>query len=89
MVVAGEFALRNMPSPPIRADTHTLSMPATIQVVDFGFESGVIDLLVGEASVGSIALTFMDPKTNSPKTEGGGATKPSVIQRHLTTQVSE
>jgi hypothetical protein len=35
--------------------------------------------------VGSMELTFLDPKTNSPKTQG--ATKLSVIQRHLTTQV--
>lgn len=55
------------------------------QVVDFGFESGIVDLQVGEATVGSMELTFLDPKTNSPKTQG--ATKPSVIERHLTTQV--
>jgi hypothetical protein len=35
--------------------------------------------------VGSLELTFLDPKTNSPKPQG--ATKPSVIQRHITTQV--
>lgn len=51
------------------------------QIVDFGFESGIVDLSVGEATVGSIDLTFLDPKTNSPKPQG--ATKPSVIQRHL------
>jgi hypothetical protein len=55
------------------------------QVVDFGFESGIVDLQVGEATVGSMELTFLDPKTNGPKTQG--ATKPSVIERHLTTQV--
>jgi hypothetical protein len=61
--------------------------PAVInlQVVDFGFESGIVDLQVGEATVGSLELTFLDPKTNSPKPQG--ATKPSVIQRHITTQV--
>jgi hypothetical protein len=58
---------------------------ALSQVVDFGFESGIVDLQVGEATVGSMELTFLDPKTNSPKTQG--ATKPSVIERHLTTQV--
>lgn len=55
-----------------------------VQVIDFNFESGIVDLTVGEATVGSVDLAFIDPKTNSPKTQG--ATKPHIIRRHLTTQ---
>lgn len=54
------------------------------QVIDFGFESGVVDLTVGEATVGGVELAFIDPKTNSPKAQG--ATKAAVIRRHLTTE---
>lgn len=54
------------------------------QVIDFNFESGIVDLTVGEATVGSVELAFLDPKTKDPKPEG--ATKPRVIMRHLTTQ---
>lgn len=68
----------------VQAHTYVARM---LQVVDFGFESGIVDLQVGEATVGSMELTFLDPKTNSPKAQG--ATKPSVIERHLTTQVSK
>lgn len=54
------------------------------QVVDFNFESGVVDLTVGEALVGSLELSFQDAKTHSPSPKGG-ATQPWVIRRYLTT----
>lgn len=63
---------------------HVCVLFLLLQVIDFNFESGIVDLTVGEATVGSIDLAFLDFKTNSPKSEG--ATKPNVIKRHLTTQ---
>eukprot|EP00775_Hariotina_reticulata_P007019 gene7019-7233_t len=47
-------------------------------------QGGVVDLTVGEATVGCLDLAFLDPKTNSPKPQG--ATKPSIVRRHLTTE---
>lgn len=35
-----------------------------LQVIDFNFEGGIVDLTVGEAAVGSIELAFLDPATN-------------------------
>lgn len=69
----------------LRWDSNALIVACCLaQIIDFNFESGIVDLTVGEAAVGSVELAFLDPKTNSPKPEG--ATKPSVIMRHLTTQ---
>ncbi|KAF8072573.1 OEP80 [Scenedesmus sp. PABB004] len=53
------------------------------QVIDFNFEGGVVDLTLGEATVGAVALAFVDPATSSPKPSG--ATREHVVRRHLTT----
>ncbi len=53
-------------------------------MVDFTFESGVVQLSLGEAVVNSLNLQFIDQKTGEPKEQG--ATKPDIVLRHFTTK---
>ena len=55
-----------------------------LQVVDFTFEGGIVELCIGEAVVKDIQLQFIEQKTGTVKEEG--ATKPEIITRHLTTK---
>lgn len=58
-----------------------------LQVVDFTFENGIVELTVGEAVVGGISLAFTDPQGNGPNDTG--ATRSDVVSRHFTTQPGE
>lgn len=55
-----------------------------MQVSDYTFEDGQLQLRCAEAVVGSVQLRFLDPATNSPKDKT--RTKPHIITRHLATK---